>query len=95
MINEKEDQNNEIIINVEEPNEFEETPEINEFEEDENDFLAEQENKETPYVVDSNQSANTKTSEISEESQAVSNELMLNPENEKLLFEKLGKFIFL
>jgi hypothetical protein len=68
---------------------------MNEFEdEDDNDFLVEENEapkEESSYVIDNSQSTTTKFSEASQESQAVSNDNMINPENEKLLFEKLGK----
>ena len=96
MMNNQDDKDNEIIIDVDDQNEFDQPAPTNEFEEeDENDFLAEdQESKEeSSYVIDNTDSTTTNVTEQSNGTDAVSNDAMLNPENEKILFEKLGSCI--
>ena len=93
MINEKEDQ---IVIDVETQNEFEEKENVNEFEdeEDENDFLEETTNKETPeYSIKTTSSMKTKATQLEELEPPIpnqNNDQILDAEKEKMLFDKLG-----
>ena len=95
MINEQDQKDDGIVIDLGNQNEFEDDIQTNEFEEeDENDFLEDSENQEPPQynLNDDKVSQNT---EASQESGNVlisgNNDAVINAENEKMLFEKLGK----
>ena len=95
MINSEKDSPNEtgIIIDLGNENEFEEKENINEFEDvnDDNDFLAETaDEKETP-TEDKNEKVDIKSETTTDSTQALNNDNLINPENEQMLFEKLGK----
>ena len=94
MINEQDQKDDGIVIDLGNQNEFEDDSPTNEFEEDENDFLEETDNQEpSQYTLKDEQMS--QSTEISQESSngliSGNNDAVINAENEKMLFEKLGK----
>ena len=94
MINEQNQNDDGIVINLGNKNEFEVDSPTNEFEEeDENDFLDDSSNKDSSsYVLKDDVSEDTKIPQEETSNVQISgnNDAVINAENEKMLFEKLG-----
>ena len=93
MIDHKEETPNEggIVIDLDNENEFEENNDLNEFEDD-NDFLVEEEPKEDQMnIPDQNTTVDHKSETTTDSTQALNNDNLINPQNEQMLFDKLGE----
>jgi hypothetical protein len=90
MIDHKEETPNEggIVIDLDNQNEFEDNNE-NEFEDD-NDFLVEEQKEETQNIPDEKETVDQQSETTVDSSQALNNDHLINPQNEQMLFEKLG-----
>lgn len=91
MINEQNNPESGVIIDLGDQNEFEDEDPTNEFEdeEDDNEFLEESPETEIAHK-ERKQEDSIETQVSSGQAEAQNNDSVISPDNEKLLFDKLG-----